>query len=348
MAQVPEAPAGDRLAWTRDGLLVAALGLSGLYLFRDFLIPLAFALLLVVLLSSLADWLRARRPFGRAVPAWAAHALSFAVLLLGGLAFTSIVGAQLSGLAAALPHYAVRLEQWASPGDAGWAGPVLAGLRDLLGRTDVAGLVLRLVQDATGLLLTLLYVPFLLLERHPMRAKIEAAAGPDGSGAKVIEVAARASASIKRYLGVKTFVSVLTALASYAVMKPLGLDFAETWAVLTFALNFIPSIGSVLAVALASAMAVVQFGEPAPVLVLLLGLGTVQMVLGNVVEPALMGRSLNLSPLMVILSLTAWTGIWGLPGALLSVPFTVCILLVLAELRGGRWIAVLLSMDGRV
>jgi AI-2 transport protein TqsA len=153
---------------------------------------------------------------------------------------------------------------------------------------------------------------------------------------------------MRRYIGIKTFVSVLTGVLSYAVMKPLGLDFAETWAILTFALNFIPSIGSLLAIALPALIALVQFDSFWQVFVVLAGCGVIQFAIGYVLEPALTGKTLNLSPLMVILALTFWTALWGVPGAFLSVPITVFMLIIFSHLPGTRPLAILMSENGRL
>ncbi len=156
------------------------------------------------------------------------------------------------------------------------------------------------------------------------------------------------SVGLQQYVGIKTFVSALTGLLCYVVMKLVGLDFAETWGVLAFALNFIPSIGSMLAVALPAIVSLVQFETLTPFLIIVAGCGMVQFVIGNIVEPAMTGKKLNLSPMMVILALTLWTALWGIPGAFLSVPITVCVMIVLSHVPGAKWAAVLMSGDGKL
>ena len=146
----------------------------------------------------------------------------------------------------------------------------------------------------------------------------------------------------------KTIISLLTAGISYTVFRLLGLEFAETWAVLTFALNFIPSIGSIVAVIFPALVSLVQFDSVTPFLIIVFFCGTVQFLIGNFLDPAMLGRSLNMSSFMVILSLTFWTVVWGLIGAFLSVPLTVCILIVFSHIPATRPLAILMSKDGRL
>ena len=156
------------------------------------------------------------------------------------------------------------------------------------------------------------------------------------------------SISLQRYVGVKTLISLITAGISYSIFRLLGLEYAETWAVLTFALNFIPSIGSIIAVIFPAMIALVQFESIAPFLVVVLGCGTIQFLIGNFLDPALLGRSLNMSTFLVILALMFWTTVWGLIGAFLSVPLTVCILIVFSHIPALRPVAILMSLDGRL
>ena len=200
----------------------------------------------------------------------------------------------------------------------------------------------------SALFLVLLYIPYLMAERAPMRRKIAAAADSTKTERNIHNLTGSISDRLQKYVGIKSMVSAMTGIASYAVMKPVGLDFAETWAVLAFLLNFIPSIGSVVAVILPTVVALVQFDTAMPIVIVIAGCGIIQFCIGNVLEPSLMGKSLNLSPLVVILALTFWTTVWGIPGALLSVPFTVCIMIILADLPKARWLAVLMSGDGNL
>jgi AI-2 transport protein TqsA len=215
---------------------------------------------------------------------------------------------------------------------------------------NLSGLAQTLIGSAgsflSGFVMVLLYIPFMMAERLPMSQKITLAASTPEMASEVGVVLRSISVGLQRYIGTKTLVSLLTGILSYAVMKPVGLDFAETWGVLAFALNFIPTIGSAVAVAIPAIVALVQFETLTPFLIIIVGCGAIQFVVGNILEPKLTGKSLNLSPLMVILALTAWTTLWGIAGALLSVPITVCVLIIFSNIREAKPWAILMSGDG--
>jgi AI-2 transport protein TqsA len=156
------------------------------------------------------------------------------------------------------------------------------------------------------------------------------------------------SESVRRYIWIKTVVSTLTGVASYAVLRWLGIDFAATWALLIFLLNYIPNIGSIIAVLFPALVALVQFDTLGPFVILVLSLTAVQLAIGSVLEPMLMGHTLNMSPFAIILSLAFWGTIWGIVGMFLSVPIMVLVMIVCAHIPSWRWVAILLSKDGRI
>ena len=132
------------------------------------------------------------------------------------------------------------------------------------------------------------------------------------------------------------------------VLVAVGLDLAGFWAFVIFLLAYIPTIGSLLGVIFPALMALLQFGGISEFLIIAVGLGAAQLVIGNVLEPRMMGRSLNLSSLVVIVSLAVWGSLWGVTGMFLSVPITVVLMIILAQFKQTRPIAILLSANGKV
>jgi predicted PurR-regulated permease PerM len=130
-------------------------------------------------------------------------------------------------------------------------------------------------------------------------------------------------------------------------MRFVGLDFAAFWALLVFILNFIPTIGSIVATILPGLLGLVQFESWKPVIILLVGITVIQQALGNFIEPNLMGMTLNLSPLVVVMSLILWGMLWGIVGMFLCVPITVILVIILGNFPATRWVAVLLSKEGQ-
>jgi AI-2 transport protein TqsA len=340
------------LAFWRDLLLVGAVTVAGLYFGRGLLIPLSFSLLLFVLLTSVIDRISALKIGGRQVPGWLARIAGIGIIFVGIAAILSVLSSQATQVAAAVPRYEARFAAILAEIVAVIGDDNAKALGNAIADIDISGFALSVVNAAgtflTGLSLVLLYIPFMMIERHPMKAKIAIATPDKALGAEMAQAFRSISLGLQRYVGIKTFVSALTGLLSYVVMKFVALDFAETWGILAFALNFIPTIGSIIAVVLPAIVALVQFDTLTPFLIIVLGCSLVQFIIGSIIEPALTGKSLNLSPMMVILALTLWTSIWGIPGALMSVPITVCVMIVMSHVPGARWAAVLMSGDGNI
>jgi AI-2 transport protein TqsA len=210
---------------------------------------------------------------------------------------------------------------------------------------DVGGVVSSF---AGQLIIILIYVIFLLIEQRFFPRKLRAFFPEEDRFAKAILVLERINRSIKTYLTVKVFTSLLTGVLSYGVLRLIGLDFAIFWAFLIFAFNFIPSIGSIVATALPALFSILQFQDVSTFFLVLVSVAAVQLVVGNYLDPLLMGRSLNISPFVVLFSLLLWGSIWGVIGMLLCVPLMVSIMIILAQFKETLPLAVLLSAKGRI
>ncbi len=336
----------------RDVAIVVAIAVFGLSAGAGFLVPLTLAVLAFVLITAVSDRIMALSRPVIALPRWLATLTGVVLVLSGLFAIMFILTNQATQFARAMSGYEFKLDATVTR-ISGMLGPDLGDLiRDSVVKIDFSRLALSVFGGATSFLSTFLviciYVGFMMAERRVMTHKILLAARDPALGQHITELLGTISVSLQRYLGVKTFISAVTALLSYAVFRVLGLDYPETWAVLTFALNFIPSIGSVIAVVFPASVALVQFDTFTPFVVIVVLCGGMQFLIGNILDPALLGRSLNLSTFMVILALTFWSAIWGVIGAILSVPLTVCILIVLAQIPAARPVAILMSIDGQL
>jgi len=224
--------------------------------------------------------------------------------------------------------------------------------RELMGQINLQRLFGSLLASLGSILVTfvvvMLYATFLLVERRAFDAKLANLSDDPKRVSRIREVIGTINRRIGSYLALKTLLSVLLGVVSYAVMALYGLEFAALWAVLTAFLNFVPYIGSVLGVLLPGLMALVQFQELGPILSLVLALTAVQFVIGNFLDPYVMGNSLNLSPFAILISLAVWSELWGIPGAFLAVPITAIITIVFSEFPGTRPVAVLLSKNGQI
>lgn len=149
---------------------------------------------------------------------------------------------------------------------------------------------------------------------------------------------------IKEYMVLKTVVSVLTGIIIWIGLSIIGVDYAFLWAVIAFLFNFIPNIGSIIAAVPAILLTLIQLDLTAVGEVVLLYL-SVNIIMGSLIEPKMMGKGLGLSALVVFLSLLFWGGLFGIVGMLLAIPLTIIIKIVLYTNTNTRWIAILLGND---
>jgi len=336
------------------GLAIIAIGVivTGLVFGSSFLIPLAIAILLWNLLEALITSFQ-RIGIGRLrLPRSIATLFGVAVVALSLYLVVSVLLGQADAIQAAWPRYVSRLEaiigqltQWIGPAGSEKVRTILTEI-DLTRR--IPSLLFSAQSFMVSLLLVVAYVGFLLAEGEYLGAKVAAMSPNEEEARRTSALLANISDSIRRYIWIKTLVSLVTAVLSYGVLRWIGVDFAETWAILVFVLNFIPNIGAILAVTFPALIALVQFDTLTPFFTLILGLTAMQVAMGSILEPILMGNTLNMSPFAIILGLAFWGTIWGIVGMFLSVPILVLVMIVCAHIPSWRWIAVLLSKDGKI
>jgi len=194
-------------------------------------------------------------------------------------------------------------------------------------------------------LLTLLILVFIgsTYSRYP-RILRKALSGKGGDD--VIKLVKRINRQIVQYVLVKSFVSVGTGVLTGLACFLLGIEFALLWGFLTFLFNFIPYVGSLVAVLFPIGLAILQFQQPLIPLVALVILVPIQVVMGSILEPYLMGNRFNLSPIVILVSLFFWSYVWGLAGAFLAVPLTAIIRTVFMNIESLRPVAQLISRTG--
>ncbi len=159
---------------------------------------------------------------------------------------------------------------------------------------------------------------------------------------QIIAILNSVTNQIQRYLGAKMIVSFITGGISILIFLLFGLDFAIFWGFLIFLFNFIPNIGSIIASLLPVIFSLVQFGSISKAFWILVALTILQTTMGNLVEPRLMGRTLNLSPLMVLISLIFWGYLWGVAGMILSVPILAILTIIFENVPELRFLSVFL------
>lgn len=193
-----------------------------------------------------------------------------------------------------------------------------------------------------------IYVAFLIVDQKFYPAKLRALIPDPVQRAHTETLIRKISSSIQSYLKIMTFVSLLTASLSYVVMRWAGLEYATFWAVTIFLLNYIPTIGTIVATALPTLFALLQFQDVGQTLGVLAGIGAVQFFIGNMLLPRLSSSTLNISLFVTMFSLLFWGALWGITGMFVALPLTAMIIITFSHFRSTLPIAILLSRDGAV
>jgi predicted PurR-regulated permease PerM len=231
-------------------------------------------------------------------------------------------------------------------------------LSDLFYSDTTIGLAQAAANSVSGLIgdmvIIMIYVAFLYVTANTFTRKFDRIFTRPTDRERARMVGADVRRTMEQYLWVQTALSIINTALTYVTLLALGLHNALFWAFVIFVLNYIPTIGSIVAGILPALFAFVQEDWPAYMpqdelwcaAAVFFGVSIWQFLIGNFVGPRMMSNRLNLSALVVLLSLAVWGALWGLPGMFLSAPLTVLIMIVLAQIPGARWIAVLMSADG--
>lgn len=222
---------------------------------------------------------------------------------------------------------------------------------ELLQEINIPKLINSVVQNFASFLssttMVLLYVIFLILEEKSIIKKLPLLFKDKKNLAKVNDVAQKIFSKIRIYILVKFYMSLLTAIISYIGMISVNLDFALFWAILIFLLNFIPNIGSIISTAFPMLFSLLQYNDTfLPFMVVSIVIISAQLIIGNFLDPKLTGSTLNLSPVILILSLVIWGYIWGIIGMFLSVPLMIILIIILNEIPKTKKLAIILAEDG--
>lgn len=333
------------------GLIIAALIIVLLIVGKTFLVPLFLAVVIWYLINAINELVQGIPAIGRFLPDWLSKTIATA-MILGVLYLIGIlVSDNIRQMVAAAPAYQSNL--WLQLEDIFQRfGMDVPDLDALIAELDIANILQQLLGNVgafvKGFVLVVIYVIFLLLEEKFFARKLDELRLTTTRRAKVIKIINHINEAARTYIVVKTFTSVVTGVLSYAVLYWVGVDFALFWGFLIFLLNYIPTFGSIIATAFPSLLALVQFDSLTPFLIVLIVVISIQLLMGSFLEPRWMGDQLNISPLVVLLSLTLWGIIWGPVGMLLCVPITIILIIIFSQFPATRPIAVLLSKDGNV
>ncbi|MDP9102959.1 MAG: AI-2E family transporter, partial [Pseudomonadota bacterium] len=337
MAEETQSPA----TVARNALLVVAVILAGAALLwgASILTPLVLALFLLVMVDGFARLLT-RMPF---LPDWAALPVALVLTALGfGLTVYVVVNnaaAFVGELIKDLPRLNAVIAQIGAAFGV-QVPPTVQQIIDQINPQKYVGDIARSLQAFGGSAATvLIYLGFLIASRQGFEKKVGALFPDSSEREHAIAVFVRVRNGVERYLWIQTVTGAVIALAAWALMALIGLPNAVFWGFLIFVACYVPVIGGAVGTVLPPLFALVQFPSFWPGLLLFIGLEVIMFVIGNVIQPRMQRDSLNIDPVVVLLSLALWGAIWGIPGMFLSTPLTVTGIIILAQFEGTRWIA---------
>lgn len=338
-------PQSIGLSYPTKFLLTAAsfvVVVAGMQAAVDIIIPFLLAVFLAIISTPALFWMKKRR-----ITTFFAILIISLVILAIGILVGSVLAVSVADFTRSLPEYAKNLEEsgaividWLEERGMEVEEPI----RDFI-KPDAAVVVrfTRVLLDQLGTLLRngfLIYLMlvFMLMEASALPNKIRDAIGSEDTFENLAQIAR----SVKRYLGLKTAVSLVTGLLIMGWLMIWDVSYPLVWGLIAFLMNFVPNIGSIIAAVPAVLLALVEHG-PVEAILVLVGYVVVNVSIGNFLEPRLMGQRLGLSTLVVFLSLIFWGWVLGPMGMLLSVPLTMTVKIALQTNRETRWMAMLMG-----
>ena len=340
-----------------NGIILFAGALLFLWLGRSIFIPLLAAVFLWYLINAIASYYRKIMPYNAPhnqherrvgiVFNWVSSGL--ALVTLGGLIYLFItqVRPMFAELMAALPEIQQKMMTFADFLSGRLGVSFDAGMMPNVTKiaTNVGASAFGI---ATAIGMIFVYMLFMFVEQSTFNRKFASMFPNKRQSKKMRYIISSIDTNMKKYLFVKTFISAVTGVLSYIWLRSLGLEFAGVWAFIVFITSYIPTIGAIVACSLPILYSLINAPTLQQPLLVAAGLIALQIIFGNILEPKLTGKTLNLSTLAILINLVFWGMLWGIAGMFFSVPLLVATFIITAQFDSTRWIAVLLSADGKI
>ena len=334
--------------------LVIGLGglLALLILAKSIIIPFVYGLVLWFLGRYFKNLAYKIPFFKKYVPSWLVSSVVFIFTVFTISILVGIINANIETLIDSYESYQNNVNSIVTKTNETFNVDVYQNLTRQLEDFEFSSLLQTIANSISGIfgdiVMVLLYAIFIVSEETSFANKLKKLFSSTEELEHATTRLQKINKSISDYIGLKTLVSLLTGLIGYIFLAIMGVDAPFFWALLMFLLNYIPTIGSLIATIFPALFSLIQFGEFTPFLTILIGLGILEWFIGNVLEPKIMGNSLNISPLVTIIALVVWGQIWGITGMLLSVPITVVMIIICAQFKSTKAFAILLSKNGEI
>ena len=320
---------------------------------KSFFIPLVIAVVIWYLIIAMAGAFRKLKLNGqRYIPDWLALFFSLFAIFVIFWFLISMLNSNIQAVIQAAPGYQMKFKELVVSVSGVLnisQSPTLDSALESINLPSIVGNLANFVAGLAGnVSMIFIYVLFLLAEYRTFNVKFTKLFNNKRNQAKVGDIVNKIDQDIKTYISIKSLASLTTAFLSYIVLVIVGVDFPVFWSLIIFLLNYIPTVGSIVAVIFPVLLTLIQFDTLTPFFVVMTLLILIQVAIGNVLEPRLMGKSLNLSPLVIIVSLVLWGNIWGVTGMFLCVPIMVILNIVLSKFEKTRALAIIFSANGRI
>jgi predicted PurR-regulated permease PerM len=338
-----------------NGMIIFAVSLLFLWLGRSIIIPLLIAVFLWYLMNAISDYYRKALPYKDIQQNkilfytfnWVAHIATLATVIGLGYLFVTQIRPMFHELIGVLPGLQDKLANF---------GTYLSESVGIKFDTSMIPNITKIATNigsslagiATSFGMVLVYMIFMFVEQSTFNNKFAALFSNKRQTKKSRYILDSIDYNMKKYLFVKTTISAITGLLSFVWLQLIGVEFAGIWAFIVFITSYIPTIGAFIACSLPIIYSLVTAPSLQQPILTAIGLIGLQIVFGNILEPKLTGKTLNLSTLAILINLVFWGMIWGIAGMFFSVPMLVAIYIICAQFDSTRWISVLLSADGNI
>ncbi|QNM83503.1 AI-2E family transporter [Sphingomonas sabuli] len=326
-----------------------AAGIALLYFLRPILIPLILALVLAVLVSAVERFIRNRSDNA---PRWAPPLVAGLLVLFGAVVASMVIAQGTAQIVTQAPALIGRIDTIVHDLSRGAGIEREISIATLVGSINIPQLAGQLAGSVSNLvsslLLMLTYFLFIIAGRAKTRKKFAHLSELPSSSGRIEAAAGRVADDIETYIWVQTVTGLMICVPAAIAMFAIGLDNTLFWTVILFLLSFIPILGVTVGSVVPALFALLQYTTWWQAAFVFGAIQVAAFVVGNLIYPRMQAKTQNIDPIATLLSLAFWGWLWGLAGAFLAVPMTLIVMFACAHFPNARWVAVLLSNDGRV
>jgi len=335
-------------------LAALTLGIIGLIYFGSIFTPLVIAFLIWFIINQIKVSLGKIRIWGRSIPAALTSILAFALIFIVMYLIAELLILNIEGIVASMPEHIANLNTSFDKVTAIINNPSYTEyLQKWINNLNLSGMATSLISSLSGFVansaVVLVYVIFFLMEDAAYHVKMDKLFPVKKHDyTKFMHNLRSISQSIRYYIFSMTAISLVTGAISYVILLIMGVEYAFLWSFLIFILNFIPYIGPLISSIFPAIFIVITSGELIQFVYVFAAMEGVQIIIGNFIQPMIMGKGTNLSPIVVILSLAFWGMLWGIVGMILAVPIMAVIVIICSQIPGTRYLAIMFSEKGNI